>query len=116
MIAVLLALATQAPDLSGTDKLAHFGASLAITDAAWVTAAALDAPLWARVVAGVGAGAVVGVGKELVDLACGGTPSVGDLAYDALGIGAGVGFALAVEAVLLRGAQESVDAPLLEQR
>ena len=102
MIAVLFALAAQSVplDLAGPDKVAHFAASLVVTDLAWASAAALDAPLWARVVAGAGAGAVVGVTKELVDLAGCGTPSVGDLAYDALGIGAGVGFALAVEAVL----------------
>lgn len=105
MLALVLAIGAQV-DLEGPDKVAHFAASLVITDAAWATAAALDAPLWARAAAGVSAGAAAGIAKELVDLAGCGTPSLGDLAYDALGIGAGVGFALAVEAILLRGATE----------
>lgn len=112
MIGVLLALslAAQTPaanpalDLAGPDKLVHFAAALVVTDAAWATAAALDAPLWARIVAGASAGAVAGVAKELADLMGCGTASFGDLAYDALGIGAGVGAALAVEAVVLRAA------------
>ncbi len=89
-------------DISGTDKLEHFAANVAVTGGAWAAAGALDAPLWARVVAGAAAGAAVSLGKESLDLAGFGTPSFGDLAYDALGIGAGVGFALAAEAVLTR--------------
>jgi hypothetical protein len=102
VLALVLALSigAQVEGLGGQDKLAHFAASLVVTDAAWATAAALDAPLWGRALLGASAGAVSGVAKELVDLAGCGTPSLGDLVYDALGVGAGVGFALAVEAIL----------------
>src|SRR4051812_45217289 len=89
-------------DLAGFDKVEHFGANVVIVDAVWAAAAVADAPLWLRVVAGAGAGAVVSVGKEAWDLTGHGDPSLGDLAYDTLGIGAGVGFALAAEAVWRR--------------
>ncbi len=97
------AITAQAPiNLAGFDKMQHFGASLVVTDAAWAGAAALDAPLWGRALVAISAGAVVGVGKETYDAACGGDAEVADLIYDAFGIGAGVGFALAVEAVVRR--------------
>lgn len=80
----------------------HFGASLVVTDAAWAGAAALDAPVWGRALVAIGAGASVGIGKEVYDAACGGDPEFADLIYDAFGVGAGVGFALAVEAVVRR--------------
>ena len=89
-------------DLAGRDKVEHFAANLALTDAAWTAAAVFDAPLWVRIVAGASTGAVVSLGKEAWDYTGHGDPSLGDLAYDALGIGAGVGFALAFEAVWRR--------------
>jgi hypothetical protein len=58
--------------------------------------------VWLRAVAGASAGAVVSIGKELWDASGHGDPSLGDLTFDALGIGAGIGFALATESVLSR--------------
>jgi hypothetical protein len=88
--------------VGGFDKVEHFGASLVVTDLAWASAAALDAPVWGRALVAISTGALVGVGKETYDAACGGDAEVGDLIYDAFGIGAGVGFAFAVEAVVRR--------------
>lgn len=97
-------------DLAGGDKVLHAGASLVVTDLAWAGAAALDAPLAARVGSGVGAAVVVGVGKEPVDALGAGDPSLGDLVYDGLGIAAGVGVALAVEALVApRGGDDDDD-------
>ena len=89
-------------DLAGFDKVEHVGANIAIVDVTWGVAAFFGAPLWARIVAGVGVGATISIGKELWDASGHGDPSFGDLSYDALGIGAGVGFALAAEAVWIR--------------
>ena len=80
-----------------TDKLLHAGACAAVVDGVWFGAAALEQPLWIRLVAGVSAGAVVGVGKEAADLAGFGTPDAGDLLFDGFGIGLGVAFALLAE-------------------
>lgn len=92
----------QVGQLGGFDKVQHFGASLVVTDAAWAAAAAFDAPLWLRASVAVGAGATVGIGKEAYDALCGGDAEVADLVYDAFGVGAGVGFALAAESVVRR--------------
>ena len=89
-------------DLAGFDKLEHVGANVFIVDFTWGIAAFYDAPLWARVAFGVGAAATASIGKELWDAAGNGDPSLGDLTYDALGIGTGVGFALAAEAAWIR--------------
>lgn len=84
------------------DKLLHAGASAVVVDVAWAGAAALEQPLWVRIVAGVSAGVVVGVGKEAVDLAGFGTPDVADLLFDGFGIGLGVALALLAEVTLDR--------------
>jgi hypothetical protein len=89
-------------DLSGTDKLLHFGACSTLTVVGYGAAAAFDAPLPVRLGVGAGAAAVVGLAKEGADLAGFGDPSLGDLAYDALGIGAGVGVALVIDAAVHR--------------
>lgn len=80
-----------------TDKVLHAGACAVVVDGVWLGAAALDQPLWIRLVAGVSAGAVVGVGKEAADLAGLGTPDAADLLFDGFGIGLGVAFALLAE-------------------
>lgn len=88
-----------ADDLVGADKVLHAAASCAFTLAGYGGAALVDAPLPARLVLGVGLGASVGVAKEGFDALGGGTPSGGDLIYDALGVGIGVGLALAIDAL-----------------
>lgn len=72
----------------GEDKLKHFFMSFAITSVGYgVARLALDhGP---AVVAAIAGGAVAGIGKEAYDTRTGGDASVGDLAWDALGIGAG---------------------------
>lgn len=113
---VFLVLLAAAPaqldmrELGGGDKVLHFGASLVVTDAVWALAGSLDAPVWARATSSIVAAAAVGIGKELVDVAGLGDPSAGDLVYNALGIGAGVGFALAAEAVLARDRPDEITA------
>ena len=89
-------------DIGGPDKVEHVAANLAIVDAVWAAAAYADAPLWLRIVASTSTAATASAGKELWDLAGHGTPSFGDLTYDAFGIVAGVGFALAVESLVRR--------------
>jgi hypothetical protein len=89
-------------DISGFDKVEHFGANVVIVDSVWAAAAFLDEPVWVRIVLACAAGAAVSLGKEGYDLAGYGDPSLGDLVYDGFGIGAGVGFALAVEALAAR--------------
>jgi hypothetical protein len=86
-------------ELGGTDKLLHFGASAAIVDVTWAGLALLDAPLWQRVVGGVAVAAAAGLAKESADALGAGTPSWGDLVWNAYGIGAGVGFALVAESI-----------------
>jgi hypothetical protein len=106
MLAVAVALSLAAgpldtvTDLHGSDKVLHAGVCGAITLAGYGAMAALDAPLAARIGAGAGAAIVAGLAKEGADAAGFGTPSLGDLAFDALGIGAGIGVALAVDAVV----------------
>lgn len=114
LLAAALLLATQVhvegfEDISGFDKLEHFGANVVVVDGVWAVAAFLDEPLWVRIVLACAAGAAVSLGKEGYDLAGYGDPSLGDLTYDAFGIGAGVGAALAVEAVVARYAEPPVD-------
>lgn len=58
--------------------------------------------MWGRALVAIGAGAAVGVGKEVYDAGCGGDPDVADLIYDAFGIGVGVGVALAAESIVRR--------------
>jgi hypothetical protein len=110
-----LGLASTAPvglqDIGGSDKLLHAGATATITAAAWGAAAAVDAPLGTRVVAGVAAGLAAGVAKEAVDLAGFGTPSAGDLVYDGFGVALGVAFALIVE-VLVEPAPAAAPSPM----
>ena len=80
-----------------SDKVLHAGAAAAVVDVVWAGCAALDQPLWVRLSAGVAAGAVVGLGKEGLDLAGFGTPDVADLLFDGFGIGIGVAVGLLVE-------------------
>ncbi|HET9985447.1 MAG TPA: hypothetical protein VFQ38_17730 [Longimicrobiales bacterium] len=72
----------------GEDKLKHFFMSFAITSVGYgVARLALDhGP---AVVAASAGGALAGIGKEAYDARTGGDASVGDLAWDALGIGVG---------------------------
>ncbi|MDP2341322.1 MAG: hypothetical protein Q8O67_10205 [Deltaproteobacteria bacterium] len=93
----LLLASTSATAQTQGDKLLHAGASAAVVDVVWAGCAALDQPLWVRLSAGVAAGAAAGLGKEGLDLAGFGTPDVGDLVFDAFGIGLGVAIALLVE-------------------
>lgn len=73
----------------GRDKALHFAASAAISGAAWAIASLLtDAPA-RRAIAAFGAGMLAGVGKEALDAAGLGTPSVKDLLWDAAGAAAG---------------------------
>ncbi len=83
-----------------TDKLLHAGASAAVVDVVWFGCALLDQPVWVRIVAGASAGAAVGVGKELADLAGLGTPDASDLLFDAFGIGIGIAIGLVVQTLV----------------
>ena len=82
-----------------TDKMLHASASAGIVDVVWLAAALLDQPVPVRLGASVAVAAAAGLGKEGLDLAGYGTPDVADLAFDAMGIGVGVAFALVVEAL-----------------
>jgi hypothetical protein len=53
----------------------------------------------------------VSIGKELWDASGHGDPSLGDLTFDALGIGAGIGFALAVESIFRASAPGTAASP-----
>lgn len=110
-----LCVASTAPrgldDIAGSDKLLHAGASATITAATWGAAAAVDAPLPLRLATSVGAGVAAGVAKEIVDLAGFGTPSAGDLVYDAFGIAIGVAVALVIEVLVDEPVVESAPPP-----
>lgn len=70
------------------DKLKHFFMSFAITSVGYgVARIAVDHG--AAVAASAAAAALAGIGKELYDARHGGDASAADLAWDALGIGAG---------------------------
>ncbi|MBX6363144.1 MAG: hypothetical protein IRZ00_04690 [Gemmatimonadetes bacterium] len=72
------------------DKLKHFFMAFAITSVGYgVARIAVDHG--AAVGASVTAAALAGIGKELYDARHGGDASAADLAWDALGIGAGTG-------------------------
>lgn len=88
--------------LGGGDKALHVAASAAITVAGYGAATAVVDEPWQRAAVGAGLAGAAGLAKEGVDLLGFGTPSVVDLIYDAFGIMAGVGLALAFDAALSR--------------
>ncbi len=86
--------------LTGADKALHFGASAGIAVVAYGAASGVLAEPWQRAAVAASTAAAAGLAKEGVDLLGFGTPSVVDLVYDGLGIIVGVGYALALDAVL----------------
>ena len=84
-------------ELSGADKVLHASATCGVTLAGYGVASMAELPLALRIGAGVGAGMAAGLAKEALDLAGLGTPSVGDLVFDALGVGVGIGLSLAID-------------------
>ena len=103
---VALSSSNSAQAQTQTDKLLHAGASAAVVDVVWAGCAVVDQPLWVKLAASVGAGVVVGVGKEGYDALGFGDPDVNDLLFDGFGIGLGVALALVVETMVK-------DAPLV---
>lgn len=99
--ALLLALAPAAAAAQtdpwwGRDKALHLGAGAVLAAGGYAAGAILweepEAALWTGAAVGLGAGVV----KELLDLAGMGHPSWKDLAWDAVGMGAGLLLAWAV--------------------
>ncbi len=86
----------------GRDKLLHFGASAGIAAAGYGVGAALDDRRGVAIAVGAGAALVAGAGKEALDAAGYGHPSLRDFAWDVLGAAAGLALAWGVDA-LLRG-------------
>lgn len=84
------------------DKAAHFAVSTTLTGGGYALGAALFDGRFPALLAGFGVGAVVGIGKESLDLVGLGDPSWRDLAWDGLGIVSGLVLALGAD-LLLRG-------------
>lgn len=81
----------------GPDKALHFGVSAGVSSLGYGLAAlATDSMGW-RIVAGLGAGVLLGAGKELLDLAGFGVPSWKDMAWDVIGSVVGVLVAVCVD-------------------
>ena len=72
----------------GSDKVPHFWMSYATTAFTFAAISAAGGDTDTALMAGVGAGAVAGIGKEIHDWRRGWTFSIKDLTVDALGVAA----------------------------
>jgi hypothetical protein len=72
----------------GSDKVPHFWMSYATTAFTFAAVSAAGGDVDTALLAGVGAGAAAGVGKEIHDWRRGWTFSIRDLTVDALGVAA----------------------------
>lgn len=81
----------------GPDKTLHFALSFMIASGAYGFAALATRSAPARFGVGAGVGLGAGVAKELYDLTGRGDPSWRDLAWDAIGVAAGLGVAFALD-------------------
>lgn len=91
---LLLALPTaahaDADPWFGRDKALHFGASATLAAGGYALGGALFDGREARLATGAGLALGAGVAKELADLAGAGDPSWRDMAWNAIGTGAGL--------------------------
>jgi putative lipoprotein len=121
MVGLLLLSAPAAADGHdpwwGPDKALHFGVSAALGAGGYGFGALLTDTCWERAL--IGAGAAIGAGgaKELADLAGLGHASWRDFTWDVVGAATGVGFGLAVDAIVRAAtADEPAPAPLAPSR
>ena len=89
----------------GRDKALHFTASATIAAGGYAIGAALFDARGHALIAGGALAAAAGIGKETLDLAGLGDPSWRDLAWDGIGMAAGLAAAWSVD-LLVRGVSE----------
>lgn len=97
LAALLLAPSSAAADGLRRDDRLHFGVSLGLGAGAYALSVPLVEPPWARATIGATFALLVGVAKELRDLAGYGDPEWRDLGFDVLGTATGVLFAWALD-------------------
>jgi putative lipoprotein len=119
LIAALLAIVlstTEAhaeDDWFGTDKVLHFGVSVALSGGGYAASALVFDRKWERATAGAAFSLTLGATKELYDLAGHGDASWKDFTWDVVGTAVGTGIALLVD-VAVSGSNrvESSDRPV----
>jgi putative lipoprotein len=84
----------------GRDKALHFSASFMLAGDGYATAAVLSKRESSRLLAGLGAAAAVGAGKELYDATAGGDASVRDLTWDVVGAATGAAISWLIDRYL----------------
>jgi putative lipoprotein len=89
----------------GRDKTLHFAASSTLAAGGYAIGAAVFDARAHALICGAALAAAAGIGKEALDLAGLGSPSWKDLAWDAVGIAAGLAVAWSVD-LLARGVSE----------
>jgi putative lipoprotein len=116
VVAVALAVTAGAAPVDpdpwfGGDKLAHFGVSAALALGGYEASSVVFRDERARLATGAGLALTLGAARELDNLGGSGTPSWRDMAWNALGMAAGLGAAWLLNNVVLHRPREWNAAP-----
>jgi putative lipoprotein len=107
------AVAQPADPWLGRDKMLHFGASSILAVAGYGAGSLLWEERSARLAAGASVALGAGIAKELYDLAGYGHPSWRDMAWNAIGTGAGLALAWGTDELFFRASPGAKREPVV---